>query len=186
MLINYEQIIARIDPRRVISGEEQMQRLYDSNLILCLLFAAQQAASKAISYRHFAVGCAVWAFKSQAYEIDDRWKIFTGANFKAREEWPTTCAELVACYASRNAGYDKIVAIAIVGEPQEDSESGVLSKTLRPCGKCRRALSVLPEINNELTRVICHNAQTGFTEDFRFDELLKLYPTEKGRVRKDE
>ncbi len=172
-LSNKQQILKALNPHRVITIDEQLRRFDEVKEYL--IEAAMQAMAKAISHRHYKVGCAVWAFKTDTEYIEERWRVFKGANFKAQSDWPTVCAELVTAYAARCAGYDKIIGMAIAGEPQADDETNVLADTLRPCGKCRRALSVLPEIDETLTRVICYNPHTRLVEEFRFDELLKHY-----------
>lgn len=131
--------------------------------------SARSAAVFAFSYRGFQVGCAVLAWNSKG-----RYKIFTGSNIKPEEDGPKVCAEQVAIGAARSEGYDLIVALAVAGEPQQDSVSGIYPPTLHPCWICRRLLGTLPEIRPD-TVVLTLGNGNGVVEELSVETLLKMH-----------
>jgi len=158
------------DPRRPISEDEQLRRINWPHLIE----RAQEARRKAISYRNFRVGCAVWAFKTDAVQVTGRWSVFTGSNLKVAEGARPICAEQLALGAAKSAGYDRIIAMVVVGEPQEDAESGIQSRTLHPCGECRRVFQEVPEVSPDtLLLALTPDEQT--QECFSIGALIALH-----------
>lgn len=158
------------DPQRPISREEQLRRVNWLHLIA----RAQEARENASSYRNFRVGCAVWAFKTDAIRAGERWAVFTGSNFKAGKDARPVCAEQFTLGAAKSAGYDTIIAMVVIGEPQPDAESGVRSKTLHPCGECRRMFQLMPEVNPDtLLLTLTPDEQT--QEHFLIGELIALH-----------
>ncbi len=139
-----------------------------------MIEAAKKAQRSGNSYRDFRVGCAIWAFNTQAIYVEKRWAVFTGSNIKVAKDARPVCAEQIALGAARSAGYDKIIAMVVVGEPQEDSESGLRFKTLHPCGECRKVFQVTSEISSEtLLLTITPDEQTW--EHFSMGELIALH-----------
>lgn len=130
-----------------------------------LIQAAEKARKVALSYRNFLVGCAVWAKKSR----EGQKNIFVGCNVKIAKDVRTICAEQVAVGAARAAGYDQILAMVVVGEPQE--ENGFLPKTLHPCGECLRVFQVMPEIYPE-TVLITITPSSKAQERFLMSDLI--------------
>jgi cytidine deaminase len=127
-----------------------------------LIDRAREAADKfAFSYRNFKVGCAVLAFSREqqmlaGYKVAG-YKVFTGFNVKPQSgDGPNIHAEEIAIGAARAEGYDTIVAITVVGETQEDHQSGKTMPTLHPCGRCRALLSALPEVKNSTIILTAH------------------------------
>ncbi|MDD5489343.1 MAG: hypothetical protein PHP25_01525 [Candidatus Moranbacteria bacterium] len=118
--------------------------------------ARRMAETCAMSYRKFCVGCALFAFNSQPYYINDFYKIFMGSNMKPLADGPNMCAEAVAAQAARHAGYELIVGVVIAGQPQEDHKSGLLHPTLLPCGNCRTFLSAMPEVRLDTEFLTLH------------------------------
>lgn len=131
--------------------------------------SARSAAVFAFSYRGFQVGCAVLAWNSKG-----KYRIFTGSNIKPEEDGPKVCAEQIAIGTARSEGYDLIVALAVVGEPQRDSASGVCPPTLHPCWICRRLLETLPEIRPN-TIVLTLKNDDGLAEEFSVETLIKMH-----------
>src|SRR3989344_9518790 len=113
------------DPTRPVSQEEQIGRIN----WLYLIERAKKAQRDANSYRNFRVGCAVWAFKTNALEAGERWHIFTGSNIKVADSARPICAEQLALGAAKSEGYDRIIAMVVMGKPQEDAESGLHPQT---------------------------------------------------------
>ncbi len=158
------------DPRRPVSQEEQLRRINWPHLVA----RAQEARESASSYRNFRVGCAVRAFKTDAIHVGERWAIFTGSNFKAGKDARPVCAEQFALGAAKSAGHDTIIAMIVVGEPQPDVESGLLSKTLHPCGECRRMFQLTPEINPD-TLLLMLTPDEQIQESFLMGEFIALH-----------
>lgn len=96
--------------------------------------AMRQARVNGRSYRNFNVGCVALAYNGKHFDT------FGAANLKRRKEGMKVCAETQAIRAAKFAGYNHIVAIVVIGEPQEDHGSGQKPLTLHPCADCRRRM----------------------------------------------
>jgi cytidine deaminase len=183
-----------LDHRRVITDEEHFRRWSESRM--ALVQGAYEAMERAVSWRNFNVGCAVYAWRpyieadgwllaeDPADYLGVRWKAFIGANVKPGENIRTTCAEQVAAFAAHMAGYTRIIGMVIVGTPQPDDESGLMRHTLHPCATCRRVLAALPEVRGDtriLTGGLAHDdeGERIDLEEFSFEEILKLHSTER-------
>lgn len=81
-----------------------------------------------IPYSHFGVGAAA---------LFDSGKIYTGCNIENLAYGSTNCAERTAIFKAVSEGERKLVAIAIVGGP----EDGELLSVCEPCGACRQVMS---------------------------------------------
>lgn len=176
-----------LDPRRLVDDEEHYRRWIAARETL--VWKAYAARERAISYRGFKVGCAVYAWRpyreaKEAWQVSEdpadymgvRWTTFTGANMKTAEDIRPVCAEQVAVSAARMAGYTRIIGIVVVGEPQTDHDSGLSHRTLHPCGVCRRTLAALPEVHGDtpiLTGGI--DGDVIHLEEFSLDELVQLH-----------
>ena len=159
------------NPTRPVSQEEQTRRINWIHLIE----EAKRAQRNASSYRNFHVGCAVYAFKTvSALHAGERWAIFRGSNIKVAGDSRPVCAEQLALGAAKSAGYDRIIAMVVVGEPQEDAESGLLSKTLHPCGECRKIFQAVPEVSSN-TFLLTVTPDEQVYEQFTIGELLQLH-----------
>lgn len=157
------------DPRRPVSREEQLRRIN----WLYLVRRAQEIRESASSYRNFCVGCAVWAFKTDAIYVGERWALFTGSNIKVAKDARPVCAEQFALGAAKSAGYDTIIAMVVVGEPQPDIK-GKFPKTLHPCEECRRIFRAMPEIKPDtILLTLTPDGQT--YEEFLMKEFQKRY-----------
>ncbi len=139
-----------------------------------LVRRARWVARRAYSYRGFNVGCAVLAWRPAGISLTEKYKVFTAANVKPLPHIPKQCAETTAvCYARSN-GYTKIVAIVVVGEPQQDADSGVSSITLHPCSHCRTLLAALPEVSLDTIVLTVHN-HSGAVEEQALQGILSLH-----------
>lgn len=95
-----------------------------------LIAKAQECLSHAYApYSAFAVGAAV---------IDNRGRIFTGANVENASYGLTICAERVAIFSAIAAGATQIEAIAVTAEKL---------KPVAPCGACRQVMVEFCESN---------------------------------------
>ena len=158
------------DPTRPVSQEEQVRRIN----WLYLIERAKEAQRNATSHRNFHVGCAVWAFKTNAIEVNGRWGIFTGSNIKVADNSRPICAEQLALGAAKSAGYDRIIATVVVGEPQDDAESGLQSATLHPCGECRKIFQTVPQVSSD-TLLLTITPDVRAYEHFTIGELIALH-----------
>lgn len=129
------------------------------------------AREKAVSWRDFRVGNAVLAASPPEGSGLPELGEYSGANMKASEHSRTVCAEAQGVGAARSAGYTHIVGIVVAGVPQEDSQSGLVTPTLEPCGECRALFSNLPEIGMN-TLIATFHAETSVWELQYFQELL--------------
>ena len=95
--------------------------------------ARSTAKANGVSWRPlpFLVGCDILAFDGK--DILE----FFGANLKPRENCEKACAELVALSKAFAQARPDILVMVIVGKPQLDESSGLLGRTLPPCGRCR-------------------------------------------------
>lgn len=106
--------------------------------VLHALHRAREARELAVSYRRFDVGAALMAFKLQPATM----QIFAGVNIKPEQESVINIhAEQLALQKIKDFGADIITIVAVVGELQEDTQSGRLAETLHPCGLCRVKLA---------------------------------------------
>ena len=158
------------DPTRPVSHEEQISRVN----WLHLIEKAKRAQLNASSYRNFHVGCALRAFKTNALHVGERWAVFTGSNIKVVSDARPVCAEQLALGAAWSAGYDRIIAMVVVGEPQEDAESGLQPKTLHPCGECRKIFQAVPEVSPD-TLLFTITPDEQVYEQLTIGELLQLH-----------
>ena len=157
------------DPRRSISREEQLRRINWPYLVR----RAQEIRESASSYRNFRVGCAIWAFKTNAICVEERWSLFTGSNIKVAKDARPVCAEQFALGAAKSAGYDTIITMVVVGEPQPDTR-GKFPKTLHPCEECRRIFQTVPEIKPD-TILLMLTPDGKTYEEFLMKEFQKRY-----------
>lgn len=84
-----------------------------------------------------------------------RFEIMTGVNIKPDENSQMNVhAEQSALQKVQDRRYDKVSIVAVVGDTQNDTQSGHTMHTLHPCGLCRDALDHSPHINNESTLIV--------------------------------
>lgn len=172
--IPVELVIKAFDPRRPVPEEEQHQRFHE--ILPWLSVRAHESAEiRAASWRNFRVGCALLAFKtSSAYSAAERWMVFAGSNIKITKESRTICAEQIAVSAAREAGYDRIIGMIIVGNPQPEEGSLKEYPTLHPCKECRRMFSGLSVVTGNT--IIVTTLPGGKTlEVHTFEELLAAH-----------
>lgn len=133
------------------------------------------ALQSSFSYRVFPVGCALLAFNPDAYYYGEVHRVFTGANMKIGKNNPKICAEQVAINSARAAGYKLIIGMAIAANVQPDDKSGLVTKTLHPCGDCRESFQRLPEIHPDMRIMSVHLEDDGVYEEYSVEELLKMH-----------
>lgn len=121
-----------------VDEEQLYSRLVHGFAISALKRARQAQKDNAISYRNFNVGAA-----GVAYNPDNsRLGIFTGFNAKVDgTDLINIHAEEVVVGKIRRFGGSIITLLAVVGDLQPDQQSGTVTTTLHPCGRCRKMLA---------------------------------------------
>jgi cytidine deaminase len=167
------------DPRRLIEREENERKFRQATY--ALYWQAERARKLGISWRNFCVGCCVYAFKQDVVIFGDHWRAFYGMNTKVAENSRNVCAEPVTLGAAYGTGYEEIIGMVIVGQPQPD-ERGETPLTLRPCTHCRTLMKAHPLITPQTIIVTAHPPPFEFDhmdqvthETHTFGELLALY-----------
>lgn len=174
-----EQLAWRLDPRRPISREEQLERF--SNALFALYWQAERVRRLGISWRNFCVGCAVWAFREDASTYEDRWRAFCGMNTKVLEGSRNICAEPIPLNFALSRCYTEIIGMVVVGNTQPEP-NGNTPPTLRPCPHCRLLMKHHPLIKPH-TIIVTALPPPGEIDSlgevtheiFTFEELLKEY-----------
>ena len=170
--INPQMIVSR---RKLGLDIEEHWHLIN-NFIWFLADQARLVALKSsLSYRVFPVGCALLAFKPDAYYYGDVHKVFRGANMKIGKSNPKICAEQVAINAARAEGYILIVGMAIAANVQPDDKSGLVTQTLHPCGDCRESFRKFPEIRTDMRILSVHLEDDGIFEEYSVEELWEMH-----------
>lgn len=119
--------------------------------VLMALHRAREARQFAVSYRGFDVGAALFAF--QYSPAGDR--LVTGVNIKPEQNSSINIhAEQSAIRKVAKAGFNAVSIIAVVGETQNDQQSGHEMCTLHPCGLCRGVLKASGLIDNDNTLIV--------------------------------
>jgi cytidine deaminase len=86
------------------------------------------------------------------------------------------CAERVALRKARAAGYPLVIGLAVIGPYQPDQESSRESRTLHPCGECRREFASASEMTPD-TLFATHRLgeEPVIMERFTLEWLLREY-----------
>ena len=114
---------------------------------------ALKASNLSDSYRPFPVGVSMLGHELtdpyiRGFRPGEKFKWFQGANRKLSKVSRKICGENIALGALIQAQYTKVLLVVVVGPVQPDNESGLLSRTLHPCGLCRDELSAVDEITD--------------------------------------
>ncbi len=149
--------LPRIDTREFNS---QLHPVYDQTHvglsitpanILFALHRAREARALAVSYRNFNVGAALIALSIGS----PRFQVLSGVNVKPDAESAMNVhAEQVALQKFHDREYSAVSIVAVVGETQNDQQSGQETPTLHPCGLCREVMANHVGIHNEHTLIV--------------------------------
>jgi cytidine deaminase len=134
---------------------------------------AETASFQAVSYRNFRVGAALLAFSTDTEKIG----IFTGFNVKTHPENAAQInihAEQMALTKARHWRFNSVGSLAVWGEPQADTQSGLEPPTLHPCGLCRELLAKSPETKGT-TPILSANPDFSICEVYGLDDLLLMH-----------
>ena len=116
-----------------------------------LINSALEAREKAyVPYSDFKVGAAL---------LSKSGNIYSGCNIESASFTPTICAERTAISKAVSEGDREIVAVAVVGNPEEYTY---------PCGVCRQ---VIREFSKDVTIIIAKNE-----DDYKLYKLSDLLP----------
>ncbi len=167
------------DPHRTVTWEDhlaEIERQYET-LVQLLPFHRE----KGLSHRNFAVGATALAYRpwvpgeNISQYLLDRYRIFRGHNVKPGKHDRSMCAEQLAVNAARDAEYRYIIALAVLGEPQEDDHSHLLSRVLHCCLNCRRSLTGTGQMLNETRVIMCSLNPDVEPEEISWQELCELH-----------
>jgi cytidine deaminase len=143
--------------------------------VLVALHRAREAQELAVSYRGFKVGAAVVGISwDQA-----GFQIMPGINAKTNQDGPLNMhAEQLALRTARHTGADAISLITVVGETQDDQQSGHRMHTLHPCGLCRGILGDDPMVDPDATLVFSALPDLRTIEAGTINDLKAYHDTE--------
>lgn len=111
-----------------------------ADFVLHLLLATREYQDHAVSYRSFNVAAGVLALKPGPLNATIGRSF--GVNVKVDESDTINIhAEDTAVGKAEDGGYRAVSVLAVVGPTQEDHASGLHTRTLHPCGRCRGRLS---------------------------------------------
>lgn len=115
------------------------------NNVLPLLIKARESYLQAASYRNFRVGVTVVGMASDSLTLH----IIHGCNIKPQpESGPINeHAEQLELAKAVELGVYRIPILALIGDLQDDTQSGLFQHTLHPCGLCRDKLAASPLID---------------------------------------
>jgi len=104
--------------------------------------AVRIAENKAlINYRQFYVGSvAIGIVHAGRRSMPYDWWVFAAVNTKPSKKASKYCAEMRIMRAAREVPCGCIGGLTVLGENQPDGKSGILRKTLDPCGDCRECM----------------------------------------------
>lgn len=140
--------------RSILKPEYRTEHILLSQTAANLLFGlnrARQARELAVSHRKFNVGASMMGLKAMPSVM----RYMSGVNIKPEEDSVINIhAEQLALKKLLAEGFDMISMVVLVGETQNDQQSGRPMHTLHPCGLCRTKLLESDLVDPELTLVV--------------------------------
>lgn len=130
-----------------------------------LFAAARKVQANAYArYSNYFVGAAI---------LDEAGKVHVGCNVENASFPEGNCAEASAIAAMVSTGARKIVAIAIVGDPDPDKDCAVTDSSgnvenCTPCGGCRQRIREFADGDTEI--LLINN--DGAMKTYHIDDLL--------------
>ncbi len=153
------------------SPQDAFSGLTGANVLLAL-HRAREARELAVSYRDFNVGAAVMYFCFEPAIM----QMVSGINIKPESESVINVhAKQLALQKLKDRGASIISLIAVVGELQADTQSGMLAETLHPCGLCRDKLSESGYVNPTKTLVVSALPDLRTLEFYTFKALSEFH-----------
>lgn len=136
------------------------------------LFARNEAQRHKTSWRDFYVGTA-----AQGVDEFGNEKILLAGNTKFSCDDDKDCSETKSMRRARRA-HIRLKSLFIVGRPQCDQGSGILSGTLQPCEKCRarmRSEGYRNVVVDGDTLIFTFNPATRVCQFFTVSELMRFH-----------
>ena len=136
------------------------------------LLAREEAQRCKTSWRGYYVGTAAWGIDKAGQE-----QAFLAGNTKFSCDDPKDCGEIKNMRAARRRGV-LLKRFFIIGTPQRDQGSGVLSGTLQPCELCRawmRSQAYRDVVVQADTLIITFNPHTHWCQHFTVLELMRMH-----------
>lgn len=127
---------------QTVTGGFDFYRTQLADVVLNLLLGTREYQDKAVSYRGFNVAAGAVALNGL------RIGRFYGNNVKVDDtDLINIHAEDIAVGKAADENYQAVSVISVIGPTQEDHGSGLHTKTLHPCGRCRDRLEAHPLIS---------------------------------------
>lgn len=127
---------------QTITGAFDFYRTQQADVILHLLLCTREYQDKAVSYRDFNVAAGVVALNGLKVGR------FFGNNVKVDDtDLINIHAEDIAMGKAADEEYKAVSVVSVIGPTQEDHGSGLHTKTLHPCGRCRDRFEAHPLIS---------------------------------------
>ena len=137
--------LSQFDSDRPIDPEERRVRFMGA--AYAIYWQTERSRSRARSWRHYRVGCGAYAYRGDL-PYSERFRASYGINSKTAEDGRNVCAEPVAIDSAAAFGYEEIVGLVTIAEPQEE-EDGSMPETRRPCAHCREFMRNSPLVTPE-------------------------------------
>lgn len=147
------------------------QHLNPANLLYALHLASD-ARGLAVSHRRFDVASAIFAYN----QSPNRYQFLTGVNIKPEPETEVNIhAEQQAFQMARDRGFAAVRFVVVVGETQNDTQSGHTMCTLHPCGLCRNFMEESPMVDNTNTLIVSALPDLRTLELFNINRLKRYH-----------
>jgi len=158
-------------------GEDDAWARYALPALAQVIFMARQAAAVAeqyaVSWREFYVGAGGFGANLNFTDICAHY----GSNIKVDGEGSINeHAEDIVIGKARKHGH-QLLSLVVVGNPQEDHESGRLSPTLHPCGRCRQMLTEATDVITPRTTIFTATPDLKVFEMFGLEALKSFHQT---------
>lgn len=147
---------------QTVTGGFDFYRTQMADVVLNLLLGTREYQDKAVSYRGFNVAAGVVALNGL------RIGRFYGNNVKVDDtDLINIHAEDIATGKAADENYRAVSVVSVIGPTQEDHGSGMHTRTLHPCGRCRDRLEDHPLISRDTLFVTAN-------PDFKIIEFASL------------
>jgi len=121
-------------------GGHTFERFQLGDFVLQLLHETSEFRDRAASYRNFGVAAGAWC-----KGVDQKYGRVLGYNVKVDDtDLVNIHAEDLVTTKAKDANFDQISVLAVIGPTQEDHASSKHTETLHPCGRCRGRLADSP------------------------------------------
>lgn len=141
------------------------------NNLIWAVRAAAKSSEQAVSWRNYRVGAVAIAYNLEAPAMG----IVVGANFKPdRTTGLNLHAEQIALAKARQHHLNKVMALAVWGDPNDENANPTKAPTLRPCRRCSDMFDIAPAVLPE-TFILGGNSDWSVCEFYTVKELSDYY-----------